>query len=61
MFSKWVDKRQGDGFSSVGAQTGTIKLAMASTQDFLHSWVANSIWLGRAESLIALMAAYLEC
>ena len=31
--SKRVGKRQGDGFSSVGARTGAIKLAMAGTQD----------------------------
>ena len=28
--------------------------------DFLHSWVADFIWLERAESLITFMAAYLE-
>ena len=31
MFSKRVNRCQGDGFSSVGAQTGAIKLAMAAT------------------------------
>ena len=39
----------GDGFSSVGAQMGAIKLAMADTQDwcfdFLRCRVANAIWL----------------
>ena len=34
LFSKWVDGHQGDGFSSVGAQTGVLKLAMAGTQDW---------------------------
>ena len=44
---------QGDGFSSVGARTSTIKLAMAGTQDWwrrFHCWVANSIWLERASN-----------
>ena len=31
LFSKRVNRCQGDGFSSVGAQTGTIKLTMAGT------------------------------
>ena len=31
LFSKQVNGRQRDGFSSVGAQTGTIKLVMAGT------------------------------
>ena len=55
MFSKWVNWCQGDGFSSVGTRMGTIKLAIAGIQDcanFLHCWVADSIWLERAESLI---------
>ena len=44
-------------FLSKGAQTGAIKLAMAGIlriggADFLHCWVANSIWLECAESLI---------
>ena len=34
MFSKQVNRCQGDGFSSVGAQTGAIKLALAGTQDW---------------------------
>ena len=47
----------GDGFSSMGTQTGVIKIAMAGTHriggaDFLHCWLANSIWLECAESLI---------
>ena len=37
-------------------RTGAIKLTMASTRiggaDFLHCWVADSIWLERAGSLI---------
>ena len=33
LFSKRVDGRQGDGFSSMGARTGAIKLVMAGTQD----------------------------
>ena len=32
--SKWVNECQGDGFSSVGAQTVAIKLTMAGTQDW---------------------------
>ena len=28
--------------------------------DFLHCWVANSVWLEHAELVIALMVAYLE-
>ena len=40
----------------MGAQTDATKLAMAGTQDwwrhFLHCWVADSIWLERAELLI---------
>ena len=43
-------------FSSVGAQIGAIKLAMAGTQDWWHQFppllVANSIWLECAELLI---------
>ena len=43
-------------FSSVGTQTVAIKLAMAGTQDwwcqFPPCWVADSIWLECAESLI---------
>ena len=31
LFSKRVNSCQGDGFLSVGARTGAIKLAMAST------------------------------
>ena len=31
LFSKRVNRCQGDGFSSVGAQMGTIKLAMTAT------------------------------
>ena len=31
LFSKQVNRCQGDGFSSVGAQTGDIKLAMAGS------------------------------
>ena len=31
LFSKRVNRCQGDGFLSVGARTGAIKLAMAST------------------------------
>ena len=31
LFSKRVNRCQGDGFSSVGARTGAIKIAMAST------------------------------
>ena len=34
LFSKQVNGCQGDGFLSVGAQTGAIKLAMAGTQDW---------------------------
>ena len=34
LFSKWVNLCQGDGFLSMGAQTGAIKLAMAGTQDW---------------------------
>ena len=34
LFSKRVNGCQGDGFSSVGSQTGAIKLAMAGTQDW---------------------------
>ena len=34
LFSKRVNWCQGDGFSSVGARTGAIKLAMAGTQDW---------------------------
>ena len=34
LFSKWVNWPQGNGFSSVGARTGAIKLAMAGTQDW---------------------------
>ena len=33
LFSKQVNRCQGDGFSSVNAQMGAIKLAMAGTQD----------------------------
>ena len=40
----------GDGFLSVGTQTGTIKLAMAGTQDwwcrFLHCWLVDSTVYG---------------
>ena len=50
---------QWDGFSSVGAQMGTIKVTKSQWlvlriggADFLHCWVANSIWLEHAESLI---------
>ena len=36
----------------MGTQTDTIKLALAGTQDFgvnfLHCWVANTLWLERA-------------
>ena len=32
--SKQMNCCQGDGFSSVGSQTGTIKLTMAVTQDW---------------------------
>ena len=55
VFSKWVNWCQGDGFSSMVAQMGAIKLAMAGTiggTDFLHCWVADSIWLECPESLI---------
>ena len=42
--------------SSMGARTGTIKFVIAGTQDwwcrFPHCWVADSIWLECAESLI---------
>ena len=31
LFSKRVNRCQGDGFSSVGTRTGAIKLAMAAT------------------------------
>ena len=46
---------------SVGARMGAIKLTMAMAgtyvglvrgTDFFHCWVADSIWLDRAESLI---------
>ena len=48
---------QGDGFSSMGARKGAIKLAMADTQEidganFLQCWIANSICLECAESLM---------
>ena len=36
MFSKRVNRCQGDGFTNVGAQMGTIKLALADTQDRWH-------------------------
>ena len=35
-FSKRVNECLGDGFFSVGTRTGTIKLAMAGTQDWWH-------------------------
>ena len=34
--SKRVNRCQGDVFSSVGARTGAMKLAMAGTQDWWH-------------------------
>ena len=34
MFSKQVNRCQGDGLMSVGTRTGTIKLALAGTQDW---------------------------
>ena len=55
MFSKRVNRYQGDGFLSVGARTGAIKLTVLlriGGTDFLHFWVTDSIWLERAESLI---------
>ena len=40
----------------MGAQTDAIKLAVADIQDwwrrFFHCWVADSVWLEHAESLI---------
>ena len=43
---------QEDDFSTMCAWMGAIKLTMAGGADFLHCWVANSIWLERVESLI---------
>ena len=43
LFSKQVNWCQGDGFSSVGARTGVIKLAMTGTQDW---WCRFSPLLG---------------
>ena len=57
LVSEWIGAK-GMVFQAWGARTGTIKLAMARYSglhggaDFLHCWVANSIWLERAESLI---------
>ena len=40
-------------FSSVGARTGAIKLALRiGGANFFHCWVTDSTWLERAESLI---------
>ena len=36
--SKRVDGCQGDGFLSMSAQMGAIKLVMAGTQDWLHQF-----------------------
>ena len=53
-----MNERQGDVFLSMGAQTDTIKLAMAGTYLrlvpllFSNCWVTDSIWLVRAEPLI---------
>ena len=47
MFSKRVNRCHGDGFMSVGAQTGTIKLVLAGTQDW---W--RRLSLEHAESLV---------
>ena len=44
LFSKRVNRCQGDGFSSVGAQTGAINLVLRiSGVNFLHCWVTDSI------------------
>ena len=50
----------------VNAQKQSLKIYFWGSTDFLHCWVANSVWLERAECLItkryvAFMAAYLEC
>ena len=46
----------GGWFSSMGARTGAINLQWLVLRiggaDFLHCWLANSVWLERAESLI---------
>ena len=34
MFSKQVNRCQGDGFTNVGARTSAIKIALAGTQDW---------------------------
>ena len=59
LFSKRVNWCQGDGFLSLGTQTGIIKLANSEWLvlriggiDFLHCWLADSIWLECAELLI---------
>ena len=56
LFSKRVNRCHGDGFSSVGARTAPLNsqwlVLRIGGADFLHCWVANSIWLERAESLI---------
>ena len=48
----------------IGFVTGWYSGVRIDSADFLHCWVANSIWLERAKSLIttviAFMAAYLE-
>ena len=36
MFSKRMNRCQGDDFTSMDARTGTIKLALAGTQDWWH-------------------------
>ena len=56
LFSKRVNRCHGDGFSSVGARTAPLNsqwlVLRIGGANFLHCWVANSIWLERAESLI---------
>ena len=54
-----MNRCQGDDFSSVGAQTGIIKLEWLPVcilrtggANFLHCWVADSVLLEHAESLI---------
>ena len=51
-----MNGHQGDGFSSLAHERAPLNsqwlVLRIDGADFLHSWVADSIWLERAESLI---------
>ena len=56
-FSEWVNWCQGDGFLSVVHEQAPLNsqwlVLRVGGANFLHCWVANSIWLERAKSLIS--------